>query len=215
LSRKREEKDVPTAVDEDADPFWLRKGGYVHFGFVIQHLRRVLGVNQGEFGALVEGYSQTNVARYESGSVEPPMDFWRKLVRIFPVNLGWVLTGEGRPYAFDGPRASERARVGKYLRALRGMTPGRRQQLVPSSETAEYFGLEAGAWGPGEGADDRDAWMMLIQRSAAAEDHMDLSDEVSGEELERLAEKPLKEHAERARQHAKSKAAKRSKRRSG
>jgi transcriptional regulator with XRE-family HTH domain len=98
------------------DPYDLLRRPYRHFGQGIQWIRDALQLTQDEFGALLEGFSQANIARYESGNVDPPLDFWRKFARAFSVNLTWVITGEGGPYDGIVSQSAERARLQKLLR---------------------------------------------------------------------------------------------------
>ena len=132
------------AKKTDIDPFGLLRLPYVHFGYVIAQVRKAIGFTQGEFGALLEGFSQPNVARYESGDTDPPLEFWRKFAKAFSLNLVWVFTGEGKPYLNECANEEARARVGKYIVAFVAHLPPHKINQVRSTffrkpALMEYF----------------------------------------------------------------------------
>lgn len=129
------------------DPYGLRRRPYLHFGQAIQWVREAFELTQGEFGALLEGVSQVNVARYEAGGPEPGLDFWRKFGRAFGVNLTWAITGGADPYTGVAWGHAESERMRHMIRSLYGAgSRGRNFNPLRSEALRKYAGLEE-FWG--------------------------------------------------------------------
>lgn len=61
---------------------------------VIRDIRKGHNLTQAQLGQILElNYQQ--IARYESGQVEPPIQFWRRFSEYFKVNIAWLLFGDG------------------------------------------------------------------------------------------------------------------------
>jgi|GEM_PF-3201808 len=61
---------------------------------VIRDIRKRHKLTQLELGQEFN-YSSQQIARFESGKVEPPIDFWKKFSTKFGVCVKWLLFGEG------------------------------------------------------------------------------------------------------------------------
>lgn len=132
----------PAGQEPPPDPFGVLRVPYVHFGYTIGQVRKSLGLSQGDFGAMLEGFSQTNIARYETGDTEPPIEFWRKFTRLFGISVSWAITGEGQPYVVGLDNLVWRERGAKFLAAFRRVaTVTQEMRLLPSIDAAVYFGL--------------------------------------------------------------------------
>lgn len=134
LSRTKSEK-------EREDLLGLRDQAYLHFGQAIEMVRTSLQLTQSEFGAMLEGFSQTNVARYESGETEPPLEFWRKLGRGLGIGLSWAIAGEGDVYLPGWRGTAERERMQRYMRGLFATGRGENFAAAGYGPVAEYLGL--------------------------------------------------------------------------
>ncbi len=126
---------------EKFDPFGLLGHAYLHFGNAIERVRKALELSQGEFGAMLEGFSQSNIARYESGETEPPLDFWRKFARGCGLNLTWCITGEGNPYEGLAVTEGERAKVQHVIRSLYADTRRRGFYPLQNEALCRHLGL--------------------------------------------------------------------------
>lgn len=130
-----------------ADPFGLLVAKCLNPGDAIGTIRSRLSLSQGEFGDLIEGFSQTNIARYESGSSEPPIDFWRKLTRTTSVSISWIFARSGNPYVVGFENTNEKDRAYRYLVDRFEFDSSRRtieSTLYPPA--AVFFGLRGIEW---------------------------------------------------------------------
>lgn len=90
-----------------------------NWGLVIRHLRDFAGMDQVVFGRLLQGYTRSQIGRYETEQTEPPIDFWLKAMRTFGLNLNWAVTGEGDPYTLDYTDSVERKRFFRWVDLVR------------------------------------------------------------------------------------------------
>jgi len=88
------------------------------WGLVIRHIRDFAGMDQSIFGRLLQGYTRSQISRYETEETEPPIDFWKKMVRTFGLNISWVFTGKGLPYTTDYMQCDERKRFYKWIELI-------------------------------------------------------------------------------------------------
>jgi transcriptional regulator with XRE-family HTH domain len=61
---------------------------------VVRDIRKGHNLTQAQLGQILE-FNYQQIARYESGQVEPPIQFWRRFSEYFKVNIAWLLFGEG------------------------------------------------------------------------------------------------------------------------
>jgi transcriptional regulator with XRE-family HTH domain len=80
------------------------------WGLVIRDLREYTGMDQAIFGRLLQGYTRGQISRFELDETEPPIDFWRKIMRTFGLNITWALTGTGCPFIEEFSDSKERKR---------------------------------------------------------------------------------------------------------
>jgi len=112
---KKADSQVSPAFICFADP--IRRGKVYQWegwGFVIRELRDLVRMDQTAFGRLVQGYTRGQIARYETEQTEPPIDFWRKLMLVFGLNINWAITGKGKSYIEDFADSEERARFWRW-----------------------------------------------------------------------------------------------------
>lgn len=125
------------------DPFELLVAPRLHFGNAVERVRWALRLSQAAFGAMLEGYTQTNIARYETGETEPPLDFWRKFGRSFGLNLTWVIIGSGDPYEGGEFGLGEIEKVRFHVCAMySGGGNTNRANPLQSESLRAYLGLE-------------------------------------------------------------------------
>ena len=67
---------------------------YTTWHQVVRDIRKLHKITQLQLGQEF-GYSPQQISRFESGDVEPPIDFWNKFTKKFKVNLEWVVFGVG------------------------------------------------------------------------------------------------------------------------
>lgn len=112
--KKTEPSDVP-AWTVFCDPTFDEPYGspyqWACWGLVIRDLRGYTGLDQAIFARLIGGYNRNQVGRYEAEQVQPPIDFWTKLARMFGLNITWAMTGKGLPYVLDFADSDERNRL--------------------------------------------------------------------------------------------------------
>jgi hypothetical protein len=88
------------------------------WGLVIRHLRDFIGLDQDIFGRLLQGYTRGQISRFEKEESEPPIDFWRKMMFTFGLNINWALTGEGLPYIIEYQNCKERSRLNDWINLI-------------------------------------------------------------------------------------------------
>lgn len=111
--------DIPwiPAVDVFAEP-GKKPYEWAGWGLVIRHLRDFTGMDQSVFGRMLRGYTRTQISRYETEATEPPVSFWITVMRMFGVNLNWVLAGEGPPCTSEFAESEERQRLLSWTRMM-------------------------------------------------------------------------------------------------
>jgi len=121
-------KNSRAAVSKEHVPAYKRFGDpsyqgnpyqWENWGLVIRHLRDFTGMDQVVFGRLLQGYTRSQIGRYETEQTEPPIDFWLKTMRTFGLNLNWAITGEGTPYTLDYADSVERKRFFRWVDLVR------------------------------------------------------------------------------------------------
>lgn len=77
---------------------------FVSWNQVIRDVRKAMGFTQTQLGKKV-GVSLQQVSRFEAGTSEPPIDFWKKFSNAFGLNIEWLLfgTGPARKEDYDDP----------------------------------------------------------------------------------------------------------------
>jgi hypothetical protein len=84
------------------------------WGLVIRRLRAATDMDQDVFGRLLQGFTRMQISRYETEAAEPPIDFWKKMMKMFGLNICWAITGYGIPYIEDFYDSEERNRFLKW-----------------------------------------------------------------------------------------------------
>ena len=120
---KKKKKPCPVSAELAVTPAYARfcdidVTGEIYrwesWGLVIRHLRDYVGMEQNVFGRLLQGYTRSQISRYETEVTEPPIEFWVKMMRMFGLNICWALTGEGLPYITEYQDSKERERLSRW-----------------------------------------------------------------------------------------------------
>lgn len=86
----------------------------------LQKLRKMLHLSQEEISTQI-GISYRAYTSYERGDRKPSIDFLEKLVKVYNVNLNWLIAGVGKEFnaaQFDAAKGELRAEVMQILKEV-------------------------------------------------------------------------------------------------
>ena len=72
-----------------------------NFSSRFRKLRKDMGLSQKVFSKLLGFTTNTQISRFESGLSEPSLKTLRKLSKLFPIDLHYLITGEQSPAALQ------------------------------------------------------------------------------------------------------------------